>query len=265
MPKNKESVNINKFGNKEVLEKFKKEFLIKGNEHDKTLLRKIQEFTKNIPSDEPKIRNTKFYSQKTFIEITENDELIDYFRKFSKKHGYKKNNYKKNKELFEELKNEKLDKIKRHIEKLKKAGLTGNQATIIAIKDTQYLNLEELLFLNKTGYVLRDELDEHEKNMLSSREWHMYREEEIEKEIQKRKMEIMISALFNDKFTLDEKQLREDIKNVSIYGNNDISTMYWDLQEESIENIEFDEPDNFQNRRSFERLKDNKNYYTKKR
>lgn len=122
--------------------------------------------------------------------------------------------------------------------------------SIACTYSNKYLNPQEMLVLDKKGKLfLREELSEIEKIELENF-WRIYNEDkEIEKEFLEIKTVVMLSALFNKFFRLDEDKLKKDIANkVHCYG------LPLDSQADPTADI----------MRSIERLKDYRNYYTKK-
>lgn len=94
----------------------------------------------------------------------------------------------------------------------------------------QYLRMDELDFLNKKGLVLRDSLNDEETEDLNSFNYYEMIFESEEKEAEElflqKKLEFMITALFNQNFILDEKKLREDIGLWVHSGKTEYSTIF---------------------------------------
>ena len=128
--------------------------------------------------------------------------------------------------------------------------------------EKKYLRVDELQQLHKKGLILREDLTEEEKEHLKLYEYFLAtskaEDKRIEELFKERKIEIMITALFNKFFTLKENLLKEDISNYVHCGKYDS-----DLKELSIEDTTT-KKQNVTVRRSYERLQDNKNYYTEK-
>lgn len=81
----------------------------------------------------------------------------------------------------------------------------------------EYVTADELVILKKEGMHLRAELSDEDKETLTLYETFSSRNESEEREIERlfeqTKLEIMITALFNERFSLNEELLMKDIKN----------------------------------------------------
>lgn len=101
-----------------------------------------------------------------------------------------------------------------------------------------------------------------------------YEEEHIEQLFKQKKLEIMITALFNERFELDSKRLYEDIKTcVREHGDIDgivsINPESYEREflnpfSENIDDEIMSGKINLEPRRSYLRLQDAHSYYTKK-
>ena len=93
------------------------------------------------------------------------------------------------------------------------------------ITEKQYLRMDEMEFLNKKGLVLRDSLNDEElENLEAYNRYQMQyeaEEERAEQLFQQKRLEFMVTALFNQSFILDEKKLREDIGTFVHSGEGD--------------------------------------------
>lgn len=127
---------------------------------------------------------------------------------------------------------------------------------------SKFLTIPELLYLNKKGLVLYDDLTEQENNLLTFIHSEKYlgegyelmtrqeikdKEEYCEKLYKNKRMEIMIEALFLEKFELDDQLLSSDI------------SLTYPIYPEHYEKINVDIL------RATDRLKDNRFYYKAKK
>lgn len=190
---------------------------------DERIKRNIQRYTKkNVTPISVKGR-TKYYSLKQVEQILYSDEgLHKYFVSLAKESATKEFEVrlKSDKEYDhlanEEMQNNSLDLFDR-LEKLELNISNFLELVDDDLHDKMFLTIEELEFLDKKGLVLRDSLTENEFDSLMF----YYEREKEEKEITSRikemfpqkKLEIMITALFNEKFKLDEDLLLSDISN----------------------------------------------------
>lgn len=113
-------------------------------------------------------------------------------------------------------------------EEYKEVGLTKEEGQYLDVDTAlyrEYLSVEELKLLNKKGLILRNssDLKAEDIELLKENEQIALQFEAEEKMVDelfyKKKLEIMITALFDKYFELDEKQLREDIYNY-VHGVN---------------------------------------------
>lgn len=223
--------------------------------------REIQRYMKDKPFEQPiKQRgSTHYFKQDVIDEMLCDKAMINYFEKTS---GHSRS-YKTNLELAYERQSELKEVEKVLSEKWEKVGLTeeeGKQLEIDKITQKEYLTVDELLFLNLKGLVLRSSLSEEEKSLLA---WYHQQEaadeaetKQVEELFYRKKLEIMITALFEQYFTLDERKLKNDINNYVRGGESSVIVTY----DGSINN---NLPEQTVTRSNL-RLQNNKNYYKKR-
>lgn len=266
MAKNEGFDNQGLISTQQILEILLKVFKVVKIDSDKrkNLERKIQrDFKAKYNSFAVKIKGSKktyHYPKEIVEEYVYDEHTIRYFQRV-----FKSKYYKPNKLLIaEEL--QELDEKKQELYSLwEEVGLSKEEGNILQVDQItrkEYLSVDELQQLKKKGMVLRDTLTDEEKEHLELYERHLAtsqaEEEQINKLFKEKKIEIMITALFNQSFTLDEDLLKEDISNFVHCGKYDA-----DLKELSID----DETTHKQSasiRRSFERLQKESSYYKKK-
>ena len=108
-----------------------------------------------------------------------------------------------------------------HDEKLIKANISPEDETVMFYDEAdeahRYLTVDELLAVNRKGLTRINELTPTEYDMLEDYRNDIVYEQETNARIasilKDKKLEIMITALFEDKFILLEEQLKEDISN----------------------------------------------------
>lgn len=115
-----------------------------------------------------------------------------------------------------------VSEIKHEDEKLKsqlsEAGITKDDYMMLLSDEAtlgEYVTLDELLYLGLKGIIRREDLTEEQLDELEWREAEIeaeqYENEEIEELFQRKKYEIMLEALFYERFELDTEALRNDI------------------------------------------------------
>ncbi|HGM3506446.1 TPA: hypothetical protein ACKOR7_001012 [Clostridioides difficile] len=192
-------------------------------------------------------------------------DVDDYFNDAKVEHYYRKVagkdlTYTTNKEIqFEQ--EQKFESFREERCKLlKKAGLTeadGNYFDVDRFGLKEYVTAAELVILKKKGMHLKADLSDEDKETLKLYETFLRQSESEEKEIerlfQQTKLEIMITALFNEHFSLNEELLMKDIKNYVRGGEYSPIDAYQGNSQEMVV------------RRSYLRLKKKKGYVQKKR
>lgn len=203
----------------DILNRAKDEYGIVTDLEDTNNIRHIQRYmSKNAkPYVLVKGKGKARYYRWSDVEDYFNDVKTErYYRKISEKDL----TYTTNKEvLFEQQ--EQLEANKEEHRKLfKKVGLTeaeGNFLDADRFGLQEYVQADELEILKKRGMHLRSELSEEDMETL--RQYHIFlakserEEQEIDRLFHQTKLEIMISALFNERFSLNEELLMNDIKN----------------------------------------------------
>ncbi len=237
-----------------------------------------------------KSANTNYFTNEIINELFSNKDVIRYFERIANK----AQNYKTNSELYQE----RMDEIKSsRVETkqlLKELELTEHDVLFLVNdtnKDHLYLNMDELQFLKKKGIVKIANLTMDEKEMLQlyykAKEADRIETQKIEETFKYKKLEIMISALFNEKYTLNEELLLDDITNKIRGGEHDTIFYAREIDEKILNNKELSDKqilesagdpylvnDNMEKisvedleqpiTRSNKRLKDNTNYYFEK-
>jgi hypothetical protein len=266
MAKLKDYSKQNLFTTTDILDEIKKYYDIKDKEYDASIIRKIQRFMKdNKIKVEKSIGRSKYYNWSA-VEVLLNDaNIIRYCRRIAGK----KDTYQTNHMVLQEQKEE-LDAIQNMIVQLQESvGVTPEEAMILDLDkatDQIYLSVDELKLFNdnkivKKGLCLKEDLSNDEKEFLNDYQNHLrsedYTEKKIEQLFHEKKLELMITALFeNQGFTLDEALLRTDISIFLRAGKYTATFNSVDLDLKEPSPIE---------RRSFLRLKQGKGYVRKKK
>lgn len=265
--KNKDFENNGLFSIDEIIKILKTVFEIENKMNTgqiEALKRKLQRDFKSRYSSEATYQDgngkRKYYPRKIVEEYINDEITIRYFQR-----NFKSKNYRPNKLLVAEQLQE-FNEIENEIYKSwDEVGLTKDEGYLLQFdqfNEKKYLRVDELQQLHKKGLILREDLTEEEKEHLKLYEYFLAtskaEDKRIEELFKERKIEIMITALFNKFFTLKENLLKEDISNYVHCGKYDS-----DLKELSIEDTTT-KKQNVTVRRSYERLQDNKNYYTEK-
>lgn len=221
----------------------------------KATLKQIQAIRRKLQRDFLQMnypRNNGGYDEFYVKSYLNKERTIKYFQKFRKnKPEYRNTDFLLNEsEII-------LNEINTNQYKLaEKVGFVNENKeitldySIACTYSNKYLTPQEMLWLNKKGKLfLRAELTEIEIIELEQY-WRITNEDkEIEKEFLEAKTALMLEALFNQSFELDEDKLKKDIANkVHCYS------LPLDSQVDSTASI----------MRSIERLKDYRNYYTKR-
>lgn len=182
--------------------------------------------------NDPKQNNNTYYYKrnKEIDEIITGKEFKKYLEKITQNYNLNTRNTDR---MLLEKQIESMDTLKKDREVLMKKLELSEEDTLFLDADKvtkrQYLQMDELDFLNKKGLVLRDSLNDEETENLN---FHNYckmtfesEEKEAEELFLQKKLELMITALFNQKFILDEKKLREDIGLWVHSGKTEYSTI----------------------------------------
>lgn len=117
---------------------------------------------------------------------------------------------------------EHVNEIKREEEilqaQLSEAGITKDDYRMLLSDEAtlgEYVTLDELLYLGLKGIIRREDLTEEQHDELEWREAEIEakkrEDEEIEELFHRKKYEIMLEALFNERFELDTESLKKDI------------------------------------------------------
>ena len=121
---------------------------------------------------------------------------------------------------FKKLRKEREESKKRLQKQCEKVGLSSSDYALIEKSPQKYLTIEDLERLKKKGIVTYDSLTEEEQSYLEGwraedeyfeADYNRFAPEPVDHD--SKEIEIMISALFDSKFTLKEDKLYEDIKN----------------------------------------------------
>lgn len=230
----------------DILEIVKKSYNIKNNLEDKNIKRNIQRFLKDKPYEMiPNQRGgTHYFCQDVIDEMMSDRIAIRYFERISGR----KRTYKTNLELETMAKIDFHEGLMQTYAKYDELGLTREEGEFLnTIEGRNYLSVDEMAFLNIKGLKLRSELTEEEQQDLQTFYRFLNEDEEdtkrVEELLHQKRVEIMLTALFNEKFVLDEITLEKDI-NCYVRGEK--------YSDPSVT-------------RSYIRLENNKNYYKKKK
>lgn len=252
------------FSIKQIFEKLKECYKIPriDKREQDVIIRKLQRDLKKLePNPQKGNKHTYYYPKQIVEEYLDSAKTFRYFR-----NRYKTGNYKPNNLLIAEEKEE-LNQQERAIYTLwEEVGLTteeGNFLQFDQFNQKEYLRPDELKQLGKKGLVPRDSLTDEEIEDLSLYDYVLRTNQAEEKRInhlfQKKKMEIMLTALFNQYFVLDEDLLKKDISNYVHMGKFDM------IEDEAKEEKSLKSKRNHAPaRRSFEKLQNASNYYKKK-
>lgn len=198
----------------DILHEIKRFYKITTSIDDDALKKYIRRYiNNNLPSDK-----TISYVPKKFLDKFFTDEKV-------KKHLVKvseRNIEYTNSELLEFEEEAYISQaIDDYDEKLIKANISPEDETVMFYDEAdeahRYLTVDELLAVNRKGLTRINELTPAEYDMLEDYRNDIVYEQETNARIasilKDKKLEIMITALFEDKFILLEEQLKEDISN----------------------------------------------------
>ena len=206
--------------------------------------------------------NVIYYNVDEKEAIMEDSKIVKYFEKKGKIPKIYKSDYEIQKQLNRdsELAKE-LSQARREA-----AGLTEqDERTIQYVNAAQgehfYLTADELSYLGLSGFVKTSELDVEDKEALEKyyeiENSHSIIKEKRERFFEKMKFEIMLTALFEEKFELNEDLLLADIGNFFIFYDMDLNSYTDDALQH---------PNTKRYKRSVERLlHEKKNYYSRKK
>lgn len=213
-----------------------------------SILKYVQDLIKRLSYNKKYIKGVSPYKLK-YVDVQhfkQEPEIIKYFEEKSQKRPDMLSNKTLIKMYFGEIKN----KLR---SEWKNAGLSEQEGLIIEVDklhEQKYLRADEMIFLNSNGFSLngltmrnsvwrkaKSEFysvptlsDSRKKKEVGELlEWYnrsLLIEEEQEKQIEKmfreKKLEIMITAIFNEKFILNEDRLKQDITNYVKGGEHDL-------------------------------------------
>ena len=279
MAKSKDRTAEGLYSIKDILKEAKSRFHITYNCDDEAMKQKIHRTAKNYKMVE--VDGCYYYDRGTVETIL--DELYTYFHKRMDAQDSDVAIDKPSHEIIKENVDQ-LEKQEELLQKrLNKVGLTRDDYNTLmldrASNTNNYVTLEEMEFLGLTGLVERSELTEEDTALLEcfyqSQQSDRLKEERIKQLYQQKKLEIMITALFNEKFELDASKLHEDITNYVQQGENvfGITTFneetgeyeYLNPFSDDIGTRQMDGSLDLSGRKSYLRLQDSRFYYTKKK
>ena len=242
-------------------------YSISNNDTDQALRHYIQRFfteyckeTGYKPEEFQQKGNALYYNRLAKEAFLTDPKVIKHFERIKTK----STSYSKNIQVAYGEKAE-FDKARQALKsKWEKAGLTdeeGNQLEFDKQTRKEFLTVDELLFLGLKGMIKKSSLSEIDKEILNwFHEQEMIEETEnkhIEQLFYLKKLEIMISAIFNEKYKLNEKKLRADIMNVVRGGDYSVLfTQNGYIEDQAPEQVV---------RRSYLDLQSYKKYYEKKK
>lgn len=230
--------------------------------------RQIQRILKDKPDvensyEKRKQNQARYFSRKIVDDMFGSKEFQEYIKKQIKKNP----TYNSNIELlYERIRA--FDRMQEEMHKLwESVGLTeeeGKYLELDKVTEKKYLRADELEVLQRKGLQLREELPEEDKKTLKEYEIFLLESESKEKEIERfyreKKMEIMISTLFNEHYSLDEEKLRNDIENYVQNDGIDVAI----INEVALKEKGIYPMQSFPIKRITDNLK-NSSYYVKKR
>ena len=241
----------------------------KGDDYESNIRRWIQRYLEDKPDEKANPgTKTRGYKEKFFSRDVVNGMFgSEEFQKYIKKQLRKNQAYKSNMELLESRIKAFNDAQEEMYNLWFSVGLTreeGNYLEYDKLTEKKYLRADELKLLKRKGMQLRAELPEEEREKLEQYARFLLENENEEKEIERlfkeKKLEIMISALFNERYSLDEEKLRNDIENYVRSDGIDTIVIY----EEQEKNKTYP-AQSFPVKRSVDNLKNNNHYVKKKR
>lgn len=251
------------YNNENILEELKDIYNITSTYSDASMIRKIQRRMREKEFDKaPKSKeNAHYYTRDVVEEVLADEDIVKYFGSIRSKKG----TYKTNAQLFYEQREELEDRRDQLFKLWEDVGLTeeeGKYLEVDKITNKEYLRADELEFLKKKGMTLRADISDEEKASLDGYNQFLQRREheseKIDEIFHQKKLEIMITAIFNEHFTLDEEQLYKDIKNSVSGGKYD---SVGSTKRKDGKTVIPSQPV----RRSYLRLQNGKNYVHKKK
>lgn len=243
----------------DILERAKEEYGITEDWYDANNTRHIQRYMSENTKPYVLVKGkgkTRYYRGCDVDDYFDDVKVERYYRKIAGKDL----TYTTNKEVeFEqEQEFEVFREERRQLQK--KAGLTEDDMNFLDVDRfglKEYVTADELVILKKKGMHLRADLSDEDKETLKQYEIFLSRSESEEREIEhlfeQTKLEIMITALFNERFSLNEERLLKDITNYVRGG-----------EYSSLDAYPYGTSQNMVVRRSYLRLKKKKGYVLRK-
>ena len=204
------------------------------------------------------------YSAKQMEEILWSTNSTNYFTRIAKRNYLGKwerqqsdVEYKLKLQAKIDAKRKEKEKARKYLlEIASKVGIDENEYHIISDSPDKYLSIWDLKALNKRGLITYDSLTEEENNFLEYYRAAEVADDEVASRIapgpinlDKKEIEVMVYALFDSKYILNEKLLLQDIENYH----------------RGVPAIAIEHKYETQTIKSIERLKDPKNYYSFKK
>ena len=262
MAKTKDLCDKGLYRTTDILKIAKKMYHITSDDFDQSMMRKIQRYLKDYGiKKDPRSTKTGFYYQKSDIDSLLSDKKMrGYFEKTKNSHT----KYKTNAELLQiqqaELK-QKEDSLRNLWQKVGISPDEGMFLEIDRLTDHNYVRPDELEYLEKKGMTLLKDLTDDERSLLVDYNHFLQRNdaesEQIEILFHQKKIELMITALFNEHYKLDETLLYKDIINYIRGGKYDSTNNGCIYDDGNISSQTI--------RRSYLRLKEGHDYIHKKK
>lgn len=227
MPKLADMKHKGLYSVSDILKKIKWIYRITNDYDNTSLLKYIRRYINNnkeyVCSDNP------HYVDEKFVNRFFADQRV---QKHLAKIGNRATAYKTSEQLELEFESGGLEALNEFLERQKQAGITDEEYGIIMLDesdaDHRFLRIEELIAVNRKGLTRKNELTESEEEALIKYYNDLRLDEQNKKEADKlfreKKFEIILTALFEDKFILDEKALKEDIEKYVCY--KDLTSEY---------------------------------------
>lgn len=262
MAKTKDLCDEGLYRTTDILKIAKKMYHITSDDFDQSMMRKIQRYLKDYGiKKDPHSTKTGFYYKKSDIDSLLSDKKMrGYFEKTKNSHT----KYKTNAELLQiqqaELK-QKEDSLRNLWQKVGISPDEGMFLEIDRLTDHNYVRPDELEYLGKKGMTLLKDLTDDERSLLVDYNHFLQRNdaesEQIEILFHQKKIELMITALFNEHYKLDETLLYKDIINYIRGGKYDSTNNGCIYDDGNISSQII--------RRSYLRLKEGHDYIHKKK
>lgn len=220
MPKLADMRHKGLFSVPDILEQIKRIYKITNDYDDISLLKYIRRYINN--NKKYVCSDNSHYVDKKFVDRFFTDKKV---QKHLAKIGNRTTVYKTAEQLELEAVADGMETLHEDIKKQEQAGITNDDSALMFFDEAdeahRYLTVDELIAVNRKGLTRKNELTDTELQALmnynSEQRLNSQNQMEIDRLFKEKKFEIMLTALFEDKFLFYDKELKEDIEKYVCY------------------------------------------------